>query len=394
MKERKTALDILNKTITDSAYSNLLMRYSFDNSQNIPFITNLVYGVLENYDSLKYQLKGLYDSTSKYNEIILVMSLYEKFILNKEDYITINEYVDLAKNEYDKSFINAVLRKVNTYKEPDIDYIKCNLPEWIYNLLNKQYSKEDFDLIKKNLSTKKEIYYHINKNKTSFDKLKNLDINVIDEYFFTSNNNLTTSELFSEGLFYIQDINSYKIVKSLDLKENDLFLDACSAPGSKLFNSLDYIKDSNAYSNDVNEKRVELIKNKAKLLGYNDIHYYNFDARELSKHIDIKFNKILLDVPCSGLGVISRKPDIKFHLKDTSLDELQIIQKDILEDVSKLLKKDGLLCYSTCTLNKKENSIQVDNFLKSHNDFIKIKDETIFDIKGDMFYYCVIKRII
>ena len=112
MNERKTALDILYKTITDSAYSNLLMRYSFDGTQNVSFISNLVYGTLENYYSLKYQLEGLYESTSKYNEIILIMSLYEKFILKKEDYITINEYVDLAKNEYDKSFINAVLRKV------------------------------------------------------------------------------------------------------------------------------------------------------------------------------------------------------------------------------------------------------------------------------------------
>ena len=138
MNERKTALDILNKTITDSAYSNLLMRYSFDNSQNISLITNLVYGVLENYESLKYQFEGLFDSTSKYNEIILVMSLYERFILKKEDYITINEYVDLAKSEYDKSFINAILHKIIAYKEPAEEHIKYNLPKWIYQLLKKK----------------------------------------------------------------------------------------------------------------------------------------------------------------------------------------------------------------------------------------------------------------
>ena len=222
MNERKIALDILNKTITDSAYSNLLMRYSFDDNQNIPFITNLIYGVLENYESLKYQFEGLFESTSKYNEIILVMSLYERFILKKEDYITINEYVKLAKSEYDKSFINAILHKIRVYKDPSEEHLKYNLPKWIYQLLKKQYCEEDLNKILVNLNTKKSIYYHINKNKISLNSLKN--INIIDDYFFTSDSNLTKSDEFNKGYFYIQDINSYNIIKSLELKENDLFL--------------------------------------------------------------------------------------------------------------------------------------------------------------------------
>lgn len=392
MNERKTALEILRKTMSSSSYSNLLMRSHLNSDDNIGFITNLVYGVLENYDSLKYQLNGLYKKTSKVNEIIMVMSLYERFILKKEIYVSINEYVKLADNEYDKSFINAVLHKIMYFKEPVEPHIKYNLPKWIYKLLSKQYPEYDLSLILNNLSRKKQVYYHINHNKTDFNSLKHLNIDIINDDFFTCKDSLLKTEEFYNGLFYVQDINSAKIVDSLDLQENDLFLDACSAPGSKLFNALKYIKQENAYSNDVNINRVKLINEKAQILGFDRVNYSAYDARELSEYIDIKFDKILLDVPCSGLGVISRKPDIKFHITDSSLDELQDIQKDILDNVSSLLKEDGLLCYSTCTLNRKENSVQIDKFLKKHKEFVRVKEETITDPRGDMFYYCLIKH--
>lgn len=392
MNERKTALEILRKTMSSSSYSNLLMRSHLNSDDNIGFITNLVYGVLENYDSLKYQLNGLYKKTSKVNEIIMVMSLYERFILKKEIYVSINEYVKLADNEYDKSFINAVLHKIMYFKEPDEPHIKYNLSKWIYKLLSKQYPEYDLSLILNNLSRKKQVYYHINHNKTDFNSLKHLNIDIINDDFFTCKDSLLKTEEFYNGLFYVQDINSAKIVDSLDLQENDLFLDACSAPGSKLFNALKYIKQENAYSNDVNINRVKLINEKAQILGFDRVNYSAYDARELSEYIDIKFDKILLDVPCSGLGVISRKPDIKFHITDSSLDELQDIQKDILDNASSLLKEYGLLCYSTCTLNRKENSVQIDKFLKKHKEFVRVKEETITDPRGDMFYYCLIKH--
>ena len=185
MNQRKLAHDIVHKTINESSYSNLLLRNSLNNidEDNRSFITNLVYGTLENYYSLRYQLNGLYSKTSLYNEVILVMSLYEKFILKKEDFITINEYVNLAESEYDKSFINAILRKIDTYKEPKEEYIKYNLPEWIYNLLKSQYSTDDFNKILENYNSKREIYYHINHNKCSFVDLQHLSINVIDDNF-------------------------------------------------------------------------------------------------------------------------------------------------------------------------------------------------------------------
>lgn len=395
MNARKEAFNILKQTIKESGYSNLLLRNRLKNYSDVDksFITNLVYGCLDNYETLKFQLNGYFDKTNFDNELLFIMSLYERFYLNKDMYITVNEYVNLSDNEYDKSFINAVLHKIDSFKEPNEDYIKHNLPKWIYNLLFKQYSQEELNNILTAYRQNKNIYYHINKNKCSFDDLNKFNINIINDYFFTSKDNLLSSKEFEDGYFYVQDINSSKMVMELDLNKDDIFLDACSAPGSKLFNALDYIDPLNAYSNDISEKRVNLIFNKANILGFKGIHFSSYDARELSNHFDFKFNKILLDVPCSGLGVISRRPDIKFHIKDTSLDELELIQKDILNDASKLLCKGGLLCYSTCTLNKKENSKQVHNFIDKNESFILIKEETIINNIGDMFYYAIIKRL-
>ena len=393
MNQRQIALDILYKTINESSYSNILLRSELNkvDEDKRPFITNLVYGVLEKYESLKYQIEPYCKSVSLYNELILLMSLYEKFFLNKEDYVTVNEYVDLAKNEFDKSFINAVLRKINEFIVSDDLAIRNNLPKWIYDLLSSQYNEEDFFKILQNFQTRREIYYHINHSKCDYESLKHLDINIIDDDFFTSKNSLVNSKEFNNGLFYIQDINSAKIIDSLELKSNEIFLDACSAPGSKLFNALKYIKDHNAYANDINETRINLIKKKAETLGFKGINYLNWDASELK--IPFKFNKILIDAPCSGIGVIGRKPDIKFHLKCENLDELENIQANILKNISTFLSDNGVLCYSTCTLNKKENSRQIASFIKNNPDFKLIKEETIINVVGDIFYYALIRKV-
>ena len=207
-----------------------------------------------------------------------------------------------------------------------------------------------------------------------------------------SNKSLVNSEEFNKGYFYIEDINSSSLTKHLDLKEDDVLLDVCCAPGSKLFNCLDVVKPNNAYSNELHEHRLELIRERAKLLGFDGVHYLNYDGRILSDVLDENFDKILLDVPCSGLGTLGRKPDLKYHLSPSSLDELQMIQKGLLNNTSKLLKTNGEILYSTCTLNKKENGKQVLAFLKEHEEFSLKEEDTIINDLGDCFYYAVLKK--
>lgn len=391
MNQRKVAFEIIYKTISDKAYTNLLMREKLKELEPIqrPFVTNLVNGVLKEYDYLVYQfVEHLKNSTSLRNKIIIAMALYERYYLSSDAYFVNNEYVELA-NKHDKSFVNAILRKEYEFKKGP-EHINESLPEWIYKLLKSQYDEESFIRILKNYKRIPTVYYRLNHNKCKYTDLMN--INIINEDIFTSNKSLVNSEEFKKGYFYIEDINSSSLTKHLDLKEDDVLLDVCCAPGSKLFNCLDIVKPNNAYSNELHEHRLELIRERAKLLGFDGVHYLNYDGRILSDVLDVKFDKILLDVPCSGLGTLGRKPDLKYHLSPSSLDELQMIQKGLLENTSKLLKLGGEILYSTCTLNKKENGKQVAAFLREHDEFSLKEEDTIINDLGDCFYYAVLKK--
>ena len=396
MNQRELALEILYKTILEESYSNLLMRKELNKiePQQRAFVTNLVNGVLRKYDFLQYQFTEESNrSTSLRVKLILCMALYERFMLHEKDYVVNNEYVELGKNKYEKSFINAILHKIKTLKEADEEYIRCCLPEWIYKLLSSQYSEEELEKIIEVYQQIPQICYRINRKKCSYDDLKDKDITIVNEDIFRSSQNLLGSEEYAKGYFYIQDLNSASLYKHLDLKEDDLLLDVCSAPGSKLFNCLDIVKEENAYANDLHENRVELIKKMAQKLGYEKINYLNCDGRKLKDIVDIKFDKILLDVPCSGLGVIGRKPDLKFHISPESLDELEKIQYELLAVCSKMLKKNGIILYATCTLNRKENGRLVSRFICENESYIIEDEDTIINGEGDCFYYAKIRKV-
>ena len=150
MNQRETALEILHKTISKESYSNLLMRNELEKFpvQQRAFITNLVNGVLRNYEFLHFQIEDeIKKSTSLKTRLILIMALYERFVLKEKDYVVNNEYVDLASNKYEKSFINALLHKIKKLKECDDEAKRNNLPEWIYRLLKSQYNEEELEQI-------------------------------------------------------------------------------------------------------------------------------------------------------------------------------------------------------------------------------------------------------
>lgn len=396
ISQRQVALEVLYKTIREDSYSNLLMRQELNKLEPIQrgFCTNLINGVLRKYEFLMYQLKNdINDNTSLRLKLILCMALYERFALHEKDYVVNNEYVELCDNKYDKSFVNAILRKTKNLKSTNIAYVKYCLPEWIYNLLSSQYDEETLLRILDVYQTIPLVYYRFNKRKCTYADLANLDIDIVNEDIFVSKENLINTSEYKDGLFYIQDYNSASLYKNLDLQPYNTLLDVCSAPGSKLFNCLDMLRPENCYANDLHEHRVQLIKKMANKLGYDGIHYLNFDGREIKDNIDIKFDRIMLDAPCSGLGVIGRKPDLKFHIKPSSLDELQNLQLELLNSVKFLLNVDGILLYSTCTLNRKENDRLIRKFLSESIDFMLEGEETIINGKGDCFYYAKLRKI-
>ncbi len=393
--QRLIALNILRKTISDESFTSLLMRKELEKLEKVqrPFVTNIVQGVLKNYELLEYNVNLYVRKTSLTNKLILMMALYERYFLKEKEYAVNNSYVELSKTKYDKSFINATLRNIRELKYSDNEWINVSLPEWLYKLIKKQYP-DDYRTIIENYHSVHKTYYRLNPNKTDFDYLKDkYDIEIMENNVFISKQNLINTDDFNNGFFYIQDINAAKLTSVLKLKEDYTLLDVCSAPGSKLFNTLELLQDSNTFSNDLNSTRLELIKKKALILGYKNINFLNCDGRYLNSKLNMKFDVIMMDVPCSGLGVIGRKPDIKFHIKPENLDELQNIGYEILNNCSKLLKEDGQILYSTCTINRKENEKQIEKFIKNNPEFKIIEEKTIIESYGDLFYYCLLSRV-
>ena len=393
--QRLIALNILRKTISDESFTSLLMRKELEKLEKVqrPFVTNIVQGVLKNYELLEYNVNLYVRKTSLTNKLILMMALYERYFLKEKEYAVNNSYVELSKTKYDKSFINATLRNIRELKYSDNEWINVSLPEWLYKLIKKQYP-DDYRTVIENYHSVHKTYYRLNPNKTDFDYLKDkYDIEIMENNVFISKQNLINTDDFNNGFFYIQDINAAKLTSVLKLKEDYTLLDVCSAPGSKLFNTLEILKDSNTFSNDLNSTRLELIKKKALILGYKNINFLNCDGRYLNSKLNMKFDVIMMDVPCSGLGVIGRKPDIKFHIKPENLDELQNIGYEILNNCSKLLKEDGQILYSTCTINRKENEKQIEKFTKNNPEFKIIEEKTIIESYGDLFYYCLLSRV-
>ena len=393
--QRLIALNILRKTISDESFTSLLMRKELEKLEKVqrPFVTNIVQGVLKNYELLEYNVNLYVRKTSLTDKLILMMALYERYFLKEKEYAVNNSYVELSKTKYDKSFINATLRNIRELKYSDNEWINVSLPEWLYKLIKKQYP-DDYRTVIENYHSVHKTYYRLNPNKTDFDYLKDkYDIEIMENNVFISKQNLINTDDFNNGFFYIQDINAAKLTSVLKLKEDYTLLDVCSAPGSKLFNTLELLQDSNTFSNDLNSTRLELIKKKALILGYKNINFLNCDGRYLNSKLNMKFDVIMMDVPCSGLGVIGRKPDIKFHIKPENLDELQNIGYEILNNCSKLLKEDGQILYSTCTINRKENEKQIEKFIKNNPEFNIIEEKTIIESYGDLFYYCLLSRV-
>ena len=426
-KTRELALKILYKIDKEKAYSNIVLNEMIN--QNKKELTNKDIGLISEivYGTTTWKLT-LDEIIKKYSKIklkkispwilnILRMGIYQIVFLDKiPKSAAVNESVNLAKRYGHKSssnFVNAILRKVTVkdYEEffqlkEDIQRISItnSMPRWIIEELTKQLGDiKKVEEIAINSNLRPHLSIRINNLKIAENKNieqelikkleeKNIEVKqgVLEDFLILKNaKNIENMEEFRQGLFTIQDETAGLIPIILNPNKTDVILDACSSPGGKTTYLAEMMKNQGIIEAwDIHEHRTKLVENTARRLGITNIETKVNDATIYDEKYKEKFDKILLDVPCLGLGVLKRKPDIKWQKSKEDIEEITKTQKQILENCSQYLKKGGELVYSTCSILKEENENIINNFLKVHENFYteKINIEENKKIKNKEFF--------
>ena len=395
---RSTALDILIAYERDGVYPNLLLKKSLKDikvDRDKRFISALVYGVIEKKLLLDFYISHVSSvKIKKINTVVLSIlriGLYQIVFMSTPASAACNSSVQLAKtNGQIKSagFVNAVLRKLaQTYEsilmpKNKIEYlsVKYSISSKILNVIIDSLGIEKAELfLQSGYSETKKIYIAVNRIKASDDELLKLlrfeniiarktDIKgllCVDSGF-----DIESTAAYTNGYFHVISKPSYICAVSVGAQSGDVIYDMCSAPGGKTF-VLSYESADNAKITafDIYKHKTDLIKKNCSRLGLKNVLSITADSTKLNRDLIDTANRVLCDVPCSGLGMIFRKPDIKY--KDCNFSDLIDIQKKILENGCMYLKRGGRLIYSTCTVNVQENNLLIRDFLEN-NDKIEI----------------------
>lgn len=404
-KTREIALKVLYKIDTEQGYSNIVLDEILNknkqiiNEKDIGLISEITYGVttwkLTLDEIIKKYSKIKIKKISSWILNILRMGIYQIIFLDKiPKSAAVNESVNLSKkygHKASSNFVNAILRKVEKTDYEELSKIEDNIqriskfysmPEWIIKELLKENDIKIVEEICKNSNLKPKLTIRINLLKTNKEELlkifKDRNINYKETDFedfiiLEKIKNIEKLDLFKEGYFTIQDISAGLTAKLLNPAPQDFILDACAAPGGKTTYMAEIMKNSGqVIAFDIHAHRIKLIEENSKRLGINIIKTKIEDASIYNEKYKEKFDKILLDVPCLGLGVIKRKPDIKWKRNFEDIKEITNLQENILKNCSKYLKCGGELVYSTCSILKSENEEIINKFLKENSNFINI----------------------
>lgn len=422
---RELALNVLYKIEVGEAYSNTTLDKELNNSElskiDKALASEIVYGVLtwkitldemiQRYSSIK--LKKISDWILN----ILRMGIYQIAFLDKiPESAAVNESVNLAKkygHEASARFVNAVLRKISKDEvdklidylktKPKMDYeiisILTSHPIWMVQKLLEDYDKKFVTELLNANNIVPDITIRANTLKTTREELKKLlDLKHVDSRLGNLPDSIIARKLnnFDAQLYVVQDEAAQLACLKLDPKENEYILDACAAPGGKTTYIAQLMKNTGRVDAwDIHEHRAKLIKDTAAKMGITNITTRVADASEYHTQLYEKYDRVLLDVPCSGIGVIRKKPDIKWTRKPEDLDSLLNTQKLILECCSAYVKTGGILIYSTCTVLKDENEKQIEKFLQKHKEFKLLEEIKLFPNvnQTDGFYIAKLEKL-
>ncbi|OGO77435.1 MAG: 16S rRNA (cytosine(967)-C(5))-methyltransferase [Clostridiales bacterium GWB2_37_7] len=399
---REAAIVVINKVLREKAYSNIALKQLLEQSSlsrvDKALVTEIVNGTLKNLIKLDYiasQFVKMNKKLDNHIEDILRTGIYQIMYLNRiPDSAVCNESSNLARkysNEGAVKFVNGVLRNVSRSKEniqfPDknkqpVLYLSVvdSHPEWI---VEKWLSDFGFEFTEQLLNANNQVpsfTIRVNQLKTNKEKLAKILEQEGIEYcdgiynkealYIKGTSAIESKPSFQQGYYQIQDESSMLAGHVLNPEPGDLIIDICSAPGGKATHAAELMDNKGKIiARDVFEHKLQLIQQSCKRLGITIVETEIFNAKELDYKLVGKADKVLLDAPCSGLGVLRRKPDLKWKKAPDNFEELARLQQQIISKAAEYVKPQGVLLYSTCTINKSENINVVEAFLKSREDF-------------------------
>lgn len=406
---REQALKIIMKVFDDKSYSNILIK-NLGNSFTAldrAFITELVYGIIKwklKIDNIISQMSSI-----RFNKIsskiinILRLGIYQIDFMDKvPESAAVDECVKLAKkysNPGASKYVNALLRNYIrnhnsiVYPNKEVDSIKFlsvyySYPEWLVEQIISEFGLEFTEEFLKASNGISPLTARVNKLKTDKYSLKtNLlskgvevyDSKYVEDAVILRNvPRIDYLEEFQKGYFTIQDESSMLAALILTPEPEELIIDVCSAPGTKSSYIAELMGNKGTIiSGDISSSKLRLVDENAKRLGIDIIHTVCNNAEETMIKYENKANRVLVDVPCSGFGIMRKKPEIRWNRTKEEIKEILKIQENILNASCKYLKPGGVIVYSTCTILHEENIIMINNFLNNHKNFIR-EDITSF----------------
>ena len=380
--------------VDKGSYSNIVLNDAFKEfyltAKEKAFITEIFYGVLRNKNFLDYMIeKNTKVIKKEWIRNLLRISIYQLTFMSSDAKGVVWEATEIAKKHgiAISKFINGTLRNYLRNKDLEIkklhdekNYeILYSIPQYFCDILEKQYGSENLN--QAIISLKKIPYLSVRVNKLKYSEeefeefLKEKDIQIIkkvDTVYYVNSGLIINSKEFKEGKIIAQDASSYLAAKNLGVKPNNLVLDICAAPGGKTAVLAEEMENKGEIiAIDIHQHKKKLIEENMKKLGIDIVKATVLDARNVNKQ-GRKFDKILVDVPCSGYGVIRKKPEILYTKNRENVEELASLQLEILNSAADILKDGGELIYSTCTIISQENTENVEKFLNERKEF-KVK---------------------
>lgn len=426
VNERELALAILLEVERGEkshlVLRNVLEKYQYLSKQERAFLTRLAEGTVERKLELDYIINQFSKvKTDKMKPVIrniLRMAVYQlKYMNQVPQSAACNEAVKLAvKKGFGnlRGFVNGVLRNIARNLE-QIEYpsvedrtaylsVKYSMPEWIVKMWLKDYGMEKGMEIMEGVYAERPTTIRVNQNQISkealIQKLETEGVQVEEHPFLDSAlmisgyDYLGSLESFCEGDFQIQDAASIRVCECAEIKEGDYIIDVCAAPGGKALHAAQILNGTgHVEARDLTEYKVSLIQENIWRMGFTNIEAVQQDATIFEPSSEEKADVVIADLPCSGLGVLSKKTDLKYKMTPETEKEVAVLQRQILEVVNRYVKKGGTLIYSTCTICKAENEENTKWFIEHHPEFELEKETQIFPAREtDGFYIAKFKR--